>query len=122
MRSRGFNKRISIYETTPVSDGFGGNTVTDALLVTTWANIKTFSINSRNTTDLGVIDLNNSIIVKTRKRNDLTYNIQTQYIIYRDEKYTIVSYPVNVDFEDNTIQFIATRDSLKLTNTIDPPA
>ena len=92
MRSRGFTKRISIYETTLVPDGFGGNTVTDALLVTTWANIKTFSINSKNITDLGVIDLNNSIIIKTRKRSDLTYNIQTQYIIYRNEKYTCFMY------------------------------
>ena len=36
MRSRGFNKRIDIYETTTVSDGFGGSTVSDTLVTSSW--------------------------------------------------------------------------------------
>jgi hypothetical protein len=71
---------------------------------------------SGNVSDFGVIDSNNAIIVTTRKRNDLTWNIQTMFIIYRNEKYTISSSPVNLEFEDSMIQFVAVKQSEKADN------
>jgi head-tail adaptor len=111
MSSRAFNKRVEIWQTSVVADSYGGNTVSDELIKTSWANLKTLKSNSNLITDLGLLDASNSIVITVRKRNDLTYDLQTMYIKYRNEKYIIKSYPANVNFEDNIIQFICTKES-----------
>lgn len=108
MRSRAYNKRFDLYDTTPVSDGFGGFTNAVALIGSSWANIETLS-SIKNSNDYGLLDANNSIVITTRKRNDITYNSESQYIMYRGEKYMISTSPVNTNFEDNEIKFIATK-------------
>jgi len=112
LRARGFNKRIDIYQTTKVSDSFGGYTNDASLLASVWANISTINVSkgSSNITAFGVIDVNNSVIVTIRKR---AIDIETMYIMYRGFKYTISSSPVNPNFEDSILQFIATKESLK---------
>ena len=107
MSSRGYNKRIEIYETTTVVDGFGGNTVSTTLLATTWAKISTFNVGRNgNATDYGLLGINDTLVIKTRKRNDITYNSQTQFIKYRGDKYIITTSPININFEDREVQFI----------------
>lgn len=112
MSLRAYNKRIEIYETTTIVDGFGGNTVSTNLLAITWANISTFNVGRNgNATDYGLLDVNDSLIIKTRKRNDITYNSQTQFIKYRGDKYIITTSPINVNFEDREVQFIVKKAS-----------
>ena len=40
MISRQYTRKIAIYKTTNVSDGYGGNTVTDVLIGSYWAEVK----------------------------------------------------------------------------------
>lgn len=110
MSSRRYTKRIEVYQIggTKVSDGFGGYTVTDALLGTSWAKIKTFSAGKfTNLVDYGIVNSQNAIIVECRKRIDLTYNSETQYIKYRNKNYTISTDPVESDFSNRDISFVA---------------
>ena len=119
MISRNYNKIIEIYETQNVSDGFGGYNTTDVLLSKSWCNLKTFNAGSKNTNavEFGVLDISNSILITLRKRNDLDYSSKTNFIKYRGEKYVIATSPVNVDFNDTVIQFIATKVSDNSENT-----
>ena len=123
MRSRSYNKRFELYGNTGnyTSDGFGGNIPVFELLAKSWCKISTFNVGSKNNNSLeyGLIDPNNALIITTRKRNDITYNSEGQYIIYRGEKYIISTDPVNVNFEDNEIKFIVTKASSVQTNNIE---
>ena len=122
MRSRKLNKRVAIWETngTSVADGYGGSTLVPALLSSSWANVKTFQPGSRNnaSTDFGILDADNAIIVTVRKRKDLVYNLETMYLVYRSERYIINTTPTNIDFEDRYIQFICSKQSIKSTNNL----
>ena len=115
MRSRLYTKRIEIWQTSNVSDGDGGFTVSETHIANSWCNIKTASNNSRfssRLTDLGVTDPTNAIIVQLRKRNDINYNAINQYLKYRGYRYIIQNAPTNIDFNDTDIEIIATRESL----------
>jgi len=109
---RTYTKRIEFWQTTPVTDAYGGATVSEALVATSWAEVKTVSNSgqlSARATELGVTDINNSIIVKTSYRNDIDYNATNMYVKYRGVKYVIQTVPNNADFNDVQIQFIATK-------------
>ena len=111
MRSRKFTKRVEVWENINVSDGFGGNTVSEVLRASSWANVQTTGVNSKfaRNTNLGLTEGVLSIIIHTRKRKDLVYNISTQFIKYRNEKYIIQNDPINVDFQDSIIEIVATK-------------
>jgi hypothetical protein len=113
MRARAFNKRIEIWGTTSVPNGFGGNLASnDTLITTSWAKLETFTVSKRggNATDFGLIDLNNAINITLRKREDLTIDTKNNYIKYRGDKYIINTAAVNVNFKDNLIKFVATKE------------
>ncbi len=112
MRARAFTKRIEIWEATRVSNGFGGYTNTFALKATSWAKLETFTVSKRsgNATDFGLIDLNNAINITLRDNPNLTIDPKNDYIKYRGDKYIINTAPVNVNFKDNLIKFVATRE------------
>lgn len=121
MNARSLNKRVEFWQNTTVEDGYGGNTVSETLITKSWANVKTFKAGSsqtRNVQDLGITDPNNAITVTLRKRNDINYNSINQFIKYRGVKYVIASSPVNEDFLDAYISFIAVR--VKIDYIIDP--
>ena len=105
MRARGLNKRIEVWQTVPVSDTFGGKTVSDNIITTTWAKLET--IDSNEVTTLGLDYTKSSLLVTTRKRKDFDYNSKTIYIKYKGNKYTITSYPTDEDFISAFITFIA---------------
>jgi SPP1 family predicted phage head-tail adaptor len=119
MRSRKLSKRIEIWQTSNVSDGFGGNTVAETLIARSWAEIITLNDTNRST-DIGITSATNTIKIKLRKRNDLTYNSINQFIKYRGAKYIIKNQPFNVDFRDDTIEIIAVKEELKTVNDISP--
>ncbi len=105
MRARSLNKRIEVWQTVPVADGSGGNTLTENIITTTWAKLET--IDSNQVTTLGLDFTKSNILVTTRKRNDFDYNSKTIYIKYKDNKYTITSYPTDENFISAFITFIA---------------
>lgn len=113
MRARQYNKQIEVWQTTHVSDGFGGNGVTSALLTKSWCKITTPNNNHGiyRTTNVGVTDTSNTLVVTLRKRNDITYNSLNQYFLYRGVKYVISSEPINVGFEDRDIQIVITKEN-----------
>ena len=118
-----FNKRIEIWQITDVSDGYGGNTVDDVLITSSWASIKTMGINSRYSkisSSEGVGSSSSGIVIQTRRRNDITINNINQFIVYSGVKYTIQSMPIDVDFKHNLIEFIAVRQELKQVTEISP--
>ena len=116
MKSRAFNKKIEVWQLDKVADGYGGYTTSESILLNSWCNLKTLNANSNLNNEFGVLDASNSIIVTLRKRNDLTYNLQTMFLKYRGQKYIIKSFPVNKNFEDSNITIVATKESNSLLN------
>jgi head-tail adaptor len=119
MRSRKLSKRIEIWQTSNVADGFGGNTVAETLITSSWAEIITLNDINRST-DIGITSATNTIKVRLRKRNDITYNSVNQYLKYRGFKYIIKNQPFNVGFRDDVIEIIATKEELKIVTEIAP--
>ena len=119
MRSRKLSKRIEIWQTSNVSDGFGGNTVAETLIASSWAEIITLN-NTNRSTDIGITSATNTIKVRLRKRNDITYNSINQYLKYRGFKYIIQNQPFNVGFRDDVIEILAVKEELKTANEIAP--
>ena len=119
MRARKYNKRVELWQTAPSQNQYGGNVVTETLITRTWANIRTSNSLSRST-DFGVTDTNDTIILTLRKRNDLTYNSLNQYFKYRGYKWIIQGTRINVGFEDREIQITLKRESIKDANIVPP--
>lgn len=105
MRARVFNKRIEVWQALKVSDTFGGNTINETLVTTTWAKLTTQT--GEEVSGLGLDYTKGTITAVVRKRNDITYNSTTLFIKYRDKKYNIVSFPTNDNFTDAYVTFIA---------------
>lgn len=119
--ARNFNKVIEFWQTTNTSDGFGGNTVSDVLITSSFANVMTLGNKSGyNSDNLGVIDKSNAIVIQLRKRNDITYNALNQFIKYRGVKYIVKNEPTNIDFNDSYIQIIAVKEATKNVSEIGP--
>ena len=119
MRSRKLSKRIEIWQTSNVSDGFGGNTVAETLITSSWAEIVTLNDTNRST-DIGITSATNTIKVRLRKRNDITYNNINQYLKYRGFKYIIKNQPFNVGFRDDIIEILAVKEEIKNVSNISP--
>lgn len=114
MRSRKYTKIIEIYQTSRVSDGYGGYTVTDEIIARSWCNIRTVSNNSRYSqrlTDLGITDPTSAIIVSLRHRNDLDYNAINQYLKHNGNKYIIQNAPTDINLEGVDVEIIATKQA-----------
>lgn len=114
MRARNITKRIEIWQTVEVPDGFGGSTSSEEKITTTWAEVKTLN-NKFNVrlTDFGISETQIAISVKVRLRPDFTYNSINQFIMYRGESYTINSFPTNIDFDNSYVMFIAVKEAVK---------
>ena len=119
MRSRKLSKRIEIWQTSNVADGFGGNTIAETLITSSWAEVTTLN-NTNRSTDIGITSATNTIKVRLRKRNDITYNSVNQYLKYRGFKYIIQNQPFNVGFRDDVIEILAVKEELKTVNEIAP--
>lgn len=106
MRARNFNKQVLFYETSEADDGFGGQTTTTSLLFTTWAKVETIK-GSHTIKNLGLNYTNLNLKITIRNRDDI--QSRTLFCKYRDEDYAITSYPINDNFGDSFISFIATK-------------
>jgi head-tail adaptor len=109
LRSRRYSKKIEIWQITKVADGYGGATVSEALLSNSWGNVRTVGSNARLSTalvNLGISDPKSAIIVNMRYRKDLTYNPLDMYLKYRGVKYVIMN-AVNINLSDTEIEIVA---------------
>jgi SPP1 family predicted phage head-tail adaptor len=123
MRARSFQKRIELWQTEEVFDGVSGNTNKDVLITSIWANVSTLNDNKRNNAlaeGLGVEDRSNTIVVKLRRRADITYNSVNQFLKYRGFKYIIQSQPTNIDFDNSYVVILATRQSVNEVSELTP--
>ena len=118
-RARKYNKKIQLWQTAPIVNEWGGNTVSETLLTTTWCEIKTPNTTYRST-EFGITDTTDTIVLRLRKRNDLTYNSENQFFKYRGKRYIIESEPINIGFEDREIQITLKKEMLKGVNEVPP--
>lgn len=108
MRSRRFRKRIEVYEYSTVADGYGGNTISESLLATLWADIR--SVNKK--TDLSQYGISGkALVLDVTIRKQTTFNLSSvsHFIKYNSEAYTIASFPTNDNFDNRLINFFAVK-------------
>jgi len=119
MRSRALNKRIQIYSNDSASDGYGGYTVSENLIGSSWAKIETAKTSASKLNELGLNDMTFNILVTLRKRNDITYDSINQFFVYRGYRYMFIVSPVETNFNDSFVTLIATRDTEFITEPTD---
>lgn len=87
MISRKYNKKISIYKTSTVTDGYGGNTISETLIGSFWAEIKQMSSFKDNT--IGKSDIKNSWSFKIRANSTLIPDFDNLSIDYKGIRYVV---------------------------------
>lgn len=100
MISRQYTRKIAIYKTTNVSDGYGGNTVTDVLIGSYWAEVKQNSSFKDNS--IGKSDIKNNYSFKIRANSALTPDIDNLSIIYKGSKYVVN----DLRYDDELFRFV----------------
>lgn len=100
MISRQYTRKIAIYKTTDVSDGYGGNTVTDVLIGSYWAEVKQNSAFRENS--IGKSDIKNNYSFKIRANDNLTPDIDNLSIVYRGNKYVVN----DIRYDDELFRFV----------------
>ena len=110
-RARGFNKRIQLWQTESVSDGFGGNTVIESKIAEFWAKLDTLQNKRFTSRNDGTIDFANSVQVTMRSNALLSLNYKVNFIVYRGARYELTENPVNKNFEDNSVSFIMVKQN-----------
>lgn len=100
MISRQYTRKIAIYKTTNVSDGYGGNTVTDVLIGSYWAEVKQNSSFKDNS--IGKSDIKNNYSFKIRANSKLTPDIDNLSIIYKGSKYVVN----DIRYDDELFRFV----------------
>lgn len=89
MIARQYNRKIDVYKTDMVPDGYGGNTVTDVLIGSFWAEVK----QNTSYTDNAVGDaiLKASYTFKIRANSILNPDFGDMSIIYRGVRFMVNS-------------------------------
>ena len=104
MISRDLNRKIEVWAVTRVSDGFGGYTVSEALLGNSWASLETLNAGQISRA-IGVETSDKVLKVTVRKRNDLQYRSDIHFIVYRGIKYNIIKSPVEDNLDKKFVVF-----------------
>lgn len=88
MDARAYDKKISIYQTEQVDDGYGGQVPSDPVLVKkVWAKISTNAGNRFQS--FGISDFKNPTLFQVRgKKNGIVYN-ENHFVEYRGRKFYI---------------------------------
>jgi len=106
MLSRKYTKAIGIWATTTIPDGFGGSTVSSALVYSVWANVSTRRAYVRN--EQGQNDNFVETIFTIRNRYDIDFNEKVNFIKYNGLIYNINSI-LNLDLNNIDIEIMATQ-------------
>ena len=123
LRARKYTKRVQIWQTSFVPDGFGGNVVSEELITTSWAEVKSAAANSKfsqRLVDLGITDPTLALVVKLRYRNDVDYNAINRFLLYRSERYVIQNSAVNIDFFNSEVSIIAVKQRTQTVPEVTP--
>ena len=100
MISRQYTRKIAIYKTTDVPDGFGGNTVSDVLIGSYWAEVKQNSAFKDNS--IGNSQIKNNFTFKIRTNANLENDIDNLSIIYNGKKYVVNDFR----YDDELFRFV----------------
>jgi len=100
MISRQYTRKIAIYKTTTIEDGYGGNTVSDVLIGSYWAEVKQNSAFRDNS--IGKSDIKNNYSFKIRANDNLTPDIDNLSIVYRGNKYVVN----DIRYDDELFRFV----------------
>ena len=106
MIARKYTKAIGIWKTTTVSDGYGGNTVTTALVYSAWANVATKRTYRQN--ENGQNDNFVQTIFTIRNRYDIDLSVKDNFIKYNGLVYNIDSI-LNKDLNNIDVEIYATQ-------------
>jgi len=106
MQSRKYTKAIAIWKTTTVPDGYGGSTVTTALVQSLWANVT--AKRSSRLNENGQNDNFVSTVFTIRNRYDIDISIKDNFIKYNGLTFNIDSI-LNVDLDNIDIEIQATQ-------------
>ena len=109
-RARKYTKKIQLWGSVAVSDGFGGNTVSDSQITDLWANLTTLNAMKYQNTDFGDINLANSVEVKIRYNPNLSIDYKNNFIVYLGDKYFFSENTVVTDFRKNTVTFVMIKN------------
>jgi len=100
MIARQYSRKIAIYKTTNVSDGYGGSTVSDVLIGLFWAEVMQNSAFKDNNIGKSLIKDNYSF--KIRANANLSIDVDNLSIVYRSRKYVVN----DIRYEDELFRFI----------------
>ena len=106
MIARKYNRAIGIWKTTTVSDGYGGNTVTAALVYSVWANVNTKRAYRQN--ENGQNDNFVQTVFTIRNRYDIDLSVKDNFIKYNGLVYNIDSI-LNKDLNNIDVEIYATQ-------------
>lgn len=106
MIARKYTKAIGIWKTTTVSDGYGGNTVTTALVYSVWANVNTKRAYRQN--ENGQNDNFVQTVFTIRNRYDIDLSVKDNFIKYNGLIYNIDSI-LNLDLNNIDVEIYATQ-------------
>jgi SPP1 family predicted phage head-tail adaptor len=84
MISRQYNRKIKIYRTVTTDDGFGGNTITQVLIGTFWAEIKQNS--AFRDTAIGMSNIKDNWSFNIRSNPTVTADMDNLTIEYKGVK------------------------------------
>lgn len=106
MIARKYTKAIGIWKTTNVSDGYGGNIVTDALVYSVWANVDTKRAYRQN--ENGQNDNFVQTVFTIRNRYDIELSVKDNFIKYNGLIYNIDSI-LNMDLNNIDVEIYGTQ-------------
>jgi SPP1 family predicted phage head-tail adaptor len=100
MISRNYTRLVAFYRTSNIDDGFGGNTVSDVLIGSYWAEVKQLS--SFNDTAQGKDVIKNNYSFNIRVNSFIEPYLNNLSIVYNGQKYVVN----NFEYSDNLFRFI----------------
>lgn len=109
MRARGLNKKVYIWQTKTISDGFSSETVYNELITSSWAKVETAKSTAGDLNNIGLENNSINLMITVRYRNDIEYSGINQFISYAGVNYMFVQSPNELDLNRTFVKLIATR-------------
>ena len=100
MLARQYTRKIQIFKTMSVLDGYGGNTVNDLLVGAYWAEIKQNSAFKDNS--IGNSQIKNNYTFKIRTNTNLENDIDNLSILFDSKKYVVNDFR----YDDELFRFV----------------
>lgn len=100
MIARQYTRKVQIFKTTSVPDGFGGNMVSDVLIGSYWAEVKQNSAFKDNS--IGNSQIKNNYTFKIRSNANLENDIDNLSILYNGKKYVVNDFR----YDDELFRFV----------------